>query len=187
MGADSDTPRWSLYYLHPQFLQDCKIFCNLTSIIFFCYNDSSCVFAIISVVFNVECLPVCPIDFLKYAFFNVTVLSIKELNICHPLPWQGSCFLFDINCLSRKQMCQVLYYSDFDFYGRWFCIITTGNFNTYVTESYLGDLFIFPLQINPINPVGLTCVTILSCFLHWWWQTIPYMWERGFHSFAATV
>jgi len=60
-------------------------------------------------------------------------------------------------------MSQVLYYSEFDFHGKWFCIITTGNFNTYLTESFRDDLFTFPLKISPINPAGLTCVMILSC------------------------
>lgn len=63
-------------------------------------------------------------------------------------------------------MCRVLYYSEFYFHVKWFCIISTGNVNTYLTESYLDDLFTFPLKISPINPAGLTCVMMLSCFLH---------------------
>lgn len=52
-------------------------------------------------------------------------------------------------------MCGVLYYSEFDFHGKWFCIITTENFHTFLAESYPDDLFTFLLKISPIYPAGL--------------------------------
>lgn len=60
-------------------------------------------------------------------------------------------------------MCGVLYYSEFDFHGKQFCIITTENFHTFLTESYPDDLFTFLLKISPINPAGLTCEMTLLC------------------------
>lgn len=60
-------------------------------------------------------------------------------------------------------MCGVHYYSEFDFHGKWFCIITTENFHTFLAESYPDDLFTFLLKISPVYPAGLTCEMILLC------------------------
>lgn len=102
--------------------------------IFFC-NNNSCIFAVIlhSLCREFDGFPP---RFSEKCFLSCqwTEIIIKELKICPPLPWQGSCSLFDRNCLSRKQMCWVLYYSEFDFHGKWLCIITTGNLNTYLTK-----------------------------------------------------
>lgn len=128
------------YHLHLQFLQGCKVFYNLTSTLFFFFfiffcNNNSCIFAVIlhSLCREFDGFPP---RFSEKCFLSCqwTEIIIKELKICPPLPWQGSCSLFDRNCLSRKQMCWVLYYSEFDFHGKWLCIITTGNLNTYLTK-----------------------------------------------------
>lgn len=122
---------WELVLLHPgdQCIISCitaffKVSSNLTSTImgcfvclFVCCSGNSCIFAIVSAVFMSNVCYFFSIDYLQYTFCNITELN-SGLRSWIFLMRRDSCALFDRNYLSRKQMCGVLYYSEFDFHGK---------------------------------------------------------------------